>query len=269
MKYSIACGLVTGPTTPLLFGGDFCSSIRKAHELGFDAIEIHIPEIDDLDISSIKKECSDNNVFVSTLGTGTIYGKYGLYLMDQNEERRDNLITRVKRFIDVAAEIGSKVTIGSIKGNVPKGENREVYLNTMGETLSLLSAYAGDRGVKILLEATNRFENNVINTAKDIVSMIETYNLENVEGLMDSFHINIEEKEMSRCLFEAGRHLGHIHFGDNIRTYPSSGSFLWDIFCGEIKACGYDGVLSAECFPVPSGEEAAIETIKFFRKYFG
>lgn len=269
MKYSVACGAVTSERTPLLFGGDFCSSIKKAHTYGFDAIEIHTPDIEELDVQAIRKACRDNSVFISTLGTGTIYGKYGLYLMDQDEDRRNNLVERVKQFIDVAAELGSKVTIGSIKGNVPKGENRDVYLDTMGKTLSVLSKYAGERGVKVLLEATNRFENNVINTAHDIVAMVEKYDLENVQGLLDSFHINIEEKEMSRCIFEAGRHLGHIHFGDNVRTYPSSGSFLWDIFCGEIKASGYDGVLSVECFPVPTGEIAAEETMKFFRRYFG
>lgn len=269
MKYSIACGAATGPSTPLLFAGDFSSSMRKAAGYGYDAIEIHTPEIETLDVGKVKKTMKETGLFVSTLGTGTIYGKYGLYLMDQDRERRNDLVKRVEKFIDTAAELSSRVTIGSIKGNVPKDGERELYLETMGETLSVISDYAEKRGVTVLLEATNRYENNVINTASDIVSMIGKYNLKSVLALMDSFHINIEEKEMSRCLFEAGKYLGHIHFGDNLRSYPGSGSFLWDVFCGEIKASGYDGVLSVECLPLPDGDTAAEKTIEFFHRYFG
>lgn len=267
--YSIACGVEPNPKAPLPFAGDFCDCIRKAKSYGYDAIEIHTPDIDKLDVDSILRCSKENNVFISTLGTGSIYGKYGLSLMDQECDRHDTIIKMAKSFIDVAEKLGSKVTIGSIKGNIPKNGPTDTYINTLGTSLKELSEYAVKKGVIILLEATNRYENNVINTAKDIVSMIDSYSLENVQCLMDSFHINIEEANISHCLFDAGKYLGHIHFGDNQRGYPGSGSFNWDLFCNEIKATGYDGVLSVECLPLPTGDIVAENTIEFFRKNFG
>ena len=86
---------------------------------------------------------------------------------------------------------------------------------------------------------------------------------------MDSFHINIEEHSLKQWLLDAGQHLGHIHFGDNTRMYPGSGAFNYDSFCRNIIDSGYDGVLSAECFPLPDGITAAKETMLFFKKYFG
>ena len=269
MKYCIAIGKTTGPKTPLLLSGDFKSSMRLAKQIGFDAVEIHTPDPEELNIRELLDVCRELDIFVATLGTGMIYGRYGLYLMDPDETRRERLVEMVKVYIDAAQQLGSKVTIGSIKGNVPAGSNRDTCLDIMGRTLRQLSDYAVSRGVTLLLEATNRFENNVINTGRELFDMIERYQLRNTEALMDSFHINIEEASPDTCLKDVGSYLGHIHFADNTRHYPGSGAFCFDRFCKSIKEIGYDGVLSVECFPLPDGETAARETIRFFRKYFG
>ena len=269
MKYVIAIGKETSPTTPLLLAGDFIENMEVAKELGYDGVEIHTPNPDELDIEKINEARQRLDMIVATIGTGIIYGKFGLHLMDENEENTNRIISMVKNFIDIAARIDSKVTIGSIKGNVPKDGDREKYLEIMGINLKNISDYAVSKGVTILLEATNRYENNVLNTAKDVVEMIEKYNLSNTEVLIDSFHINIGEGSLENCLKDAGKHLGHIHFGDNTRMYPGSGIFDFDTFCKGIIDSGYDGVLSVECFPLPDGLTAAKETITFFEEHFG
>ena len=268
MKFCVAIGKVTSPATPLLLAGDFVESMRTAKEMGYDAVEIHTPDPAELDVEGILDACRELDMFVATLGTGMIYGKYGLYLMDSDPGRLDRLADMVKTFIDLAAKLGSKVTIGSIKGNVPPDEDRGQCLDRMGRTLQRLDAYAGEKGVTLLLEATNHFENNVINTGKDVRDMIDRYQLHHVQALMDTFHINLEERHPETCLADAQPYLGHIHFGDNTRMYPGSGAFNYDVFCQSIRDFGYDGVLSVECFPLPDGLTAARETIRFFRKYF-
>ena len=269
MKYCIAVGQTTSPTTPLLLEGDFVESMRRAHVMGYDAVEIHTPDPDTLDVTRLRAACDELGMFIATLGTGMIYGKYGLYLMDEDETRQARIVDMVKHYIDIASSIGSKVTIGSIKGNVPKGADREKCLAIMGKCMQEISAHAVQQGVQVLLEATNHFENNVLNTGKDVHDFIERYGLKNVQALIDSFHVNIEERDVTAGLRDAGSYLGHIHFGDNIRWYPGSGAFDFDAFCQGIRDVGYDGVLSVEVFPLPDGETAAQKSIEFFRKHFG
>ena len=269
MKYCIAVGKTTSPQTPLLFEGDFVESMRRARRMGYDAVEIHTPDPDTLEIDRLRAACEELDMFIATLGTGMIYGKYGLYLMDEDEVRQARIVNMVKHYVDIAKSIGSKVTIGSIKGNVPKGADRQKCLEIMGKCMQEISDYAGKQGVKILLEATNHFENNVLNTGREVREFIEKYALANVQALMDSFHINIEERSVTVGLKDAGQYLGHIHFGDNIRWYPGSGAFNLDAFCQGIREIGYDGVVSVEAFPLPDGETAARETIAFFKRQFG
>ena len=269
MKYCMAIGAVTSPTTPLLLGGDFTENMKTAQSLGFDAVEIHTPEPGALDIPAICKACRSLNISIATIGTGQIYGKYGLHLMDTCESNQKRLVDMVKEYIRIAAALGSRVTIGSIKGNVPKGGDREEHLGIMGRLLQEIDGYAEENGVIMLLEATNHFENNVLNTGAEVRDMIERNGLKNFRILMDTYHINLEERSLSTCLKDAGPWLGHIHFADNTRLYPGSGSFQFDLFCRSIQALSYDGVLSAECYPLPDGMTAAEKTIEFFHKQFG
>lgn len=269
MKYCVAIGQTSSPTAPLPLAGDFVETMRKAKAMGFDAVEIHTPEPDALDTEKLCAACRELDMTIATLGTGMIYGKYGLYLMDENEDNQEKIVAMVKHYIDIAQAIGSKVTIGSIKGNVPKGGDKEKCLAIMGKCLQEISEYAVKKDVYVLLEATNHYENNVLNTGKDVFDFIETYHLDHVQALIDSFHVNLEEKTVTAGLRDAGKHLGHIHFGDNIRWYPGSGTFDFDTFCEEIRSIGYDGVLSSEVFPLPDEDTAAKESIAFFKKYFG
>ncbi len=269
MKYCIAIGKKTLLFTPLLLGGDIVENLKKAGEIGFDGVELNVPDISELNVEEIKRVCQKKNLIISTIATGAIYGNYGLSLTDPDPERCSQLVEMVKKYIDLAAELESYVTIGSIKGNITNDEDRPKYLDILGNNLKKISDYAVKMKVTVLLEATNRLENNVLNTGKEIYDMIEQYHLKNFKILLDSFHVNIEETSISGCLKDAGKYLGYIHFGDNTRWYPGAGCFRFDEFNKAIKDIGYDGVLSAECFPRPDGETAAKKTYEFFKKNFG
>lgn len=269
MKFCIAIGKTTTPATPLLLAGRFEESIRTAGSIGYNAVEIHTPDPEELNINELNRTCGECGMSIETIGTGILYGKYKLHLMDQDEERRKYLIERVKSYIDIASRLNSRVTIGSIKGNIPGNEDRNKYLDTLSGSLKSISEYASLKNVIVLLEATNRYENNVLNTGKEVHDIIEQNELKNFMVLLDSFHINIEEYDIAGCLSDAGKYLGYIHFGDNHRCFPGSGAFNFEKFCKGIIDIGYNGVLSAECFPQPDGLSAARETIRFFRKHFG
>lgn len=94
MKYCVAANMAGSPTTPVPLSGDFCEQMRKAHEMGYDAIEIHVPDVSVLDIPAIQACMRETGMEVATLGTGTIYGRYGLHLCDADEQRQRELFER-------------------------------------------------------------------------------------------------------------------------------------------------------------------------------
>ncbi len=158
---------------------------------------------------------------VATLGTGTIYGRYGLHLCDADEQRQRELFERVCAFIDCAAQLNARVTIGSIKGNIPLDRIEKKHLDILGKVLKRIDDYAGQKNVTVLLEATNRYENNVLNTGAQLADMIQGYALKHTRALMDAFHMKYRRGAAARTADVCDVFFGHIHFADNNRLYPA------------------------------------------------
>jgi len=269
MKYCCASNPACNPNAPVPLSGDFCLQLEKAKEMGYHAIEIHVPDVALLDIPALRDAMARTGMEIATLGTGTIYGKYGLHLCDDDPQNQEKLYEMVCRFIDCAAQLSARVTIGSIKGNIWPDQDREKHLEIFARALCRIDEYAGRKGVVILLEATNRYENNVLNNAQELAGMIRSCGLKHTQALLDVFHMNIEEEKGAYALRDAAVVLGHIHFADNNRRYPGAGCYDFSVLAEVIREIGYDGVLSVECLPWPEGDEAARKAGEFLHRVFG
>ena len=66
--------------------------------------------------------------------------------------------------------------------------------------------------------------------------------------LLDTFHMNIEEKSIGEAIRAAGRRLKHFHSCENDRGAPGSGHVPWNEVKDGLKAVGYDGPVVIESF---------------------
>jgi D-psicose/D-tagatose/L-ribulose 3-epimerase len=73
------------------------------------------------------------------------------------------------------------------------------------ENIQQVALIAADHGVSLGLEPLNRFETDLVNTVEQGMRMIADIDRPNVGLLLDTFHINIEEKVYSRCAAEGAR----------------------------------------------------------------
>jgi sugar phosphate isomerase/epimerase len=62
--------------------------------------------------------------------------------------------------------------------------------------------------------------------------------------------------------------LGHIHFVDSNRRAPGMGHTDFGPIVRVLREIGYEGYVSAECFPLPDADAAAKQTIETYRKLF-
>ena len=87
---------------------------------------------------------------------------------------------------------------------------------------------AEDRGVYFNVEVVNRFEQYIMNTAKEAVDYVQRVASPHCRILLDTFHLNIEEDNIGQAIVDAGKHLGHFHIGETNRRAPGRGRMPWD-----------------------------------------
>ena len=121
--------------------------------------------------------------------------------------------------------------------------------------LSKVAEYAYKRGVKLNLEAINRYEVALLNSVEDTAAFLgEMGNPPNIGILYDTFHVNIEDCGQVRTIESFGKKIVHVHFADSNRRLPGEGHIDYKEVVKALEGIGYDSWISLEMLSVPSAD---------------
>ena len=258
------------------------SLIQQIKEWGFDGIEIARFKLDNLPTKKIRRELEKSNlgcVFCSSL-TGE------LSLISDDKDIRNKALEFIKRAIVIASELGAEVLAGPMIAPVGyisgRRYTKEEWQRAV-EGLQLLTETLEQHHITFALEMLNRFETYFMTTITEGVKLCEEVNNSRIGLLLDTFHSNIEEKDLGKAIRYGGKHIKHVQTCDNDRGTPGNGSIDWDGVFTALKEIDYDGWVNIECFSpsiaelavrayiwrdlAPSAEATAIEGLAFMKQY--
>ncbi|WP_031495181.1 sugar phosphate isomerase/epimerase family protein [Bryobacter aggregatus] len=227
---------------------------------GFDGVEVPLFRASSFAAAEIRKGTEAAGLEVTICSVLV----QGLSLISDDAEVRRQTLAHMKEVIAAGAEAGAKLIAGPLYspvGYLP-GRRRtsaewkwavEAY-QTLGDTLRA-------HDVTIAIEPLNRFETYFLNTAADAARLCDEINHPNVGVLFDTFHANIEEKDIAAGYRTVGKHLKHVHTCENDRGIPGSGHVEWPSVFAALKELNYDGWLTIESFGFALGELSAAASI--------
>jgi sugar phosphate isomerase/epimerase len=263
MKVALTATPSVARFAPILLRGDVADAFRLAAELGYQGVDLHLRQPDDIDRTAVKKLAADHTLGIPTVGTGMAAGEDGLTFADPDPEVRRRAVERIKEHIRLAAYVESAVTIGLLNGRLGNDEQQRVSRRAAAqECLAECCRAAADVGVIILLEPLNRYECDYLNTLADVVDTIQTVGAPNLKLLADTFHMNIEEADLPASLRQSAAWLGHVHLVDTNRQAPGRGHLNIRDILHTLQDIGYQGYLSFEVLPLPGSRLAAEQAIR-------
>ena len=254
MKLSLVISTSDAAFDALAFKGDLESGMKMAKSIGYDAVEIAVrdPKVVDPDkINSLKEEIG---LDISAIGTGQAYLAEKLSLTSEDEKLRSGAVDRLKEHVDLSSEIGGLVIIGLVRG-MAGDRDRESVVDMFVEGVKEVAEYAKKFGVKLVIEPLNRYESDFLNTADETAEVIERVSMDNVGLLLDTFHMNIEERNIEESMRKHKDILMHFHVADSNRWVPGFGHIDFHSIFKTLFEIGYDGYVSVECMPLPGGTE--------------
>ena len=237
---------------PFSFCGRLEEAVRILRALGYNGVELLLRKPEDIDVAELERLLAKHEMELSAIGTG-LATTDGLYLGSREERTRRKAVKRVLDFSKMAERFDCGVILGSIKGGVVPAPSPESLAKSMMEL----------REARLIIEPLNRYESAFINKASQALDLIRGQNLERSLVLLDTFHMNIEEKSMADAIRSVGERLGHFHIADSNRRPPGDGHIPFAGIFRALKGIHYDGYLSAEILQEPSSEVALRKTIDF------
>lgn len=232
---------------PYMCQGDFADRIRYAAKLGYDGIEINISNPNLLNLDSIREAVAETGVNITAFGTGRVYVNEGISLTDEDPAIRKQAMSRLRTFLEIAAEFNSLTIIGCIRGNIkdPKDEGR--VLQMFADALTKLEQTTPGDGNLFVLEPINRYENNFLCNVEDTAAFIHNSGLKRTKILMDTFHMNIEDPDFVQTILQYGKDAAYVHIADSNRKYPGCGHTDFESILRAFRDVGYSGPFCAEC----------------------
>jgi D-psicose/D-tagatose/L-ribulose 3-epimerase len=153
--------------------------------------------------------------------------------------------------VDVAAELGAEAYAGALYGHPGVVKRRRPPAGEYAWTaagLNQLCEYAAARQVKIVLEPMSHFRTHLVNTAAQLMRLIELADHANLYALFDTYHVITEERDYMAALRTLGPRLWCVHTCENDRGVPGGGLVPWDAVFDTLHQVGFAGPLTMEAY---------------------
>jgi len=265
-RYAISTADDAPLSAPILLKGSIPENLKLAASLGYDAIELHTRPDEVYDYDEIRNSEATSGIKLAMIITGRLNTEGQCSLVDDAPYVVDAAMNCMRDYIDMAGKIGADIVIGWVKGNIPPGKKREIYMGRLARNLRALAQYASQHNVKLNLEVINRYEVNIFTTAEETMEFIETNKIDNLYVHLDTFHMGIDECDPIKAIHRCRGKLGYIHLADNTRQYPGSGLVDFKRILAALEEIDYDGWLSVECLPKPDEITAAKKAIRYMKE---
>jgi D-psicose/D-tagatose/L-ribulose 3-epimerase len=263
------------------FGEEHLNLLPKVKAMGFDGFEVARFAFDGFPAAKIKAALADEGLGCTFCSALT--GQTSLVSDDPavRTQARDFLV----QGIEAAAELGSKVFMGPFCSPVGllvgRRRNEDEWKRAV-EGMQSLEETLEACDVTLMMEPLNRFETYFLNTMADGRKLCEEVGHDRIAILFDTFHANIEEKNLAESLRGLGKYVKHMHTCENDRGVPGTGHIDWVGVFAALRDLEYDGWVMIESFGLhvkeiaaaaciwrdiaPSSDAIAEDGVKFLRK---
>ena len=281
MQFGVSTFLWASPFTSSSF-----DLVYKIKEMGFDIIEVAVEKQELIDWVKLKEIVKETGLNV------TISGAFGLErdISSDDPNIRAKGLKYITDCIDIAQNMGSPIFGGPVYSAVGKTrfiseDQKKRERAWCIENLIKVSKFAEDRGIIVGVEPLNRFETDMVNTADQAISLVKEVDHPNIKIQLDTFHCNIEEKNIPDTIRKVGKDLlCHVQGNESDRGTPGTGNVDWIGIKEALTEIGYDKAIVIETFgevseeiakaasiwrPLAnSSDELAIEGLQFYKKLF-
>jgi D-psicose/D-tagatose/L-ribulose 3-epimerase len=226
----------------------------------FDGVEVPLFRAADFPAAKVRRAVESNGLECNAC---TVLVD-GLSLISDDAALRKKTLAHLRDLVKAAADANIARIAGPIYspvGFLPGRRRTADEWNWAVEGHQALADTLTAHNVILAIEPLNRFETFFLNTAKDAAALAEQINHPNVGILFDTFHANIEEKDIAEGFRTVGKHLKHVHACENDRGIPGTGHVEWSAVFRALSEVSYDGWLTIESFGFALGDLSAAAAI--------
>jgi len=251
MKYSISNWIYADEPLHATF--------QRLQKYGYDGLEL-VGEPQKYGPEEVNQLCREFDLQVFSVLGWSIW-PLERDLAHPDPQKRQKALNYATECVDLAVAVGASLVVvipASAGRTSPIGQPdsekawKEAVAREWGyavESVWKAATYAEQKGVLLAIEPINRYESFLVNSTAQGLRFVQEVNSPVVRLHLDTFHMNIEERDPAGAIREAGSLLVNMHVSDSQRGPVGHGHTDFAAIMKALKEIGYQGALTMEPLP--------------------
>jgi sugar phosphate isomerase/epimerase len=223
---------------------------------GYDAVELQIADPAQFDEARVRTSLDAAGLPLCAFQTGSTYASRGNCLCSPDPVVRERTAALLRSFVELAGRWKCILIFGSLQGRLSDEPDYEAGRKRIVQSLGELCAFAAERGVVIAVEPVNHLEVGWHNTIADVARLVRSIARPSARLMIDTFHMNIEERDMVVPFMSIMDILVHVHLSETNRDVLGLGHGDLQALCDALGAIEFAGHCSIGVYNtiMPRGE---------------
>lgn len=240
-------------------------SLGILQECGYDGVEFNLTQKLGVSLDELERLTRKHQLAVPSFLTGEAYAE-GLCLCSADAGVRDRTVQRLIGYLDVAQRFGSILVIGLLQGQIRDEPDATIANQRIADGLRQVADAAGAKGVDVVIEPVNHLQVGFNHSLAEVLALIEAISSSAVRPMVDTVHMNIEERSLTEPIRACGRSLRHVHLCESNGGQFGSGHVDFAAVRAALADISYDHFASVKVYRKLAFEEAARTSIAALRE---
>jgi len=235
----------------------FGQALRRIREIGFEGVELSLPQPLGFEVEALAAQAAEAELTICSFLSGWSYFNEGLCLCAPAAEVRARAESSLIDRLDMAARFGAVLVVGQMQGFLQDEPDVERAHERIADALRRICRAAEARGVTVVMEPVNHLQAGFNNTVGDVLAMVQRVGSPALKPMVDTFHMNIEEKSITEPIYRVGAELRHVHLCETNGSVFGSGHLHFPAVCRALADVDYAGFVSCKIYRGATWEEGA------------
>ncbi|MBI4551498.1 MAG: sugar phosphate isomerase/epimerase [Candidatus Latescibacteria bacterium] len=244
---------------------EFERALRRLKELGYAGIEFSLPSPPGFDLDALERALTATRLTMVSFLTGWSYFNEGLCLCAKDPAIRERAVARLLGHVETAARFGAILVIGQMQGFLQDEPDSTIANDRIAECLGAVAHRAEARGVTLVLEPVNHLQVGFNHTVAHVLRMVRRVGSPALRPMVDTLHMNIEERSLTDPIRLAGADLAHVHLCETNGSIFGTSHLDFAAVLRTLTEIGYDRFISVKIYRGATWEEGASTTMAFLR----
>lgn len=239
--------------------------MARIASLGYEGIELTASHPMPYAIDEVLALTRKHRLPVISLLSGWSYANENLCLASPRADVRQRAVERLIEYTDRAARLGAVLVVGLMQG-LRTDEADEAEANPrIAACLRVVADAAVERGTTVVLEPVNHLQVGFNHTAAEAAAMVDRVGSPGLSYMLDTIHLNIEERSILQTIRDHGRRIRHFHLCETNGGPFGTGNLDFSGVLQTLAEVAYSHFVSIKIYRKVDWEEAARGACEFLR----